>query len=284
MIWNAVQQFPLEQDLRGLSQLLTARGMVHRIVEVDGAQLLEIDDLSRVAEVQAFIASLSETQLKQIAQVPLLADSYSAAEFWGGVKMTPVSALFILLSCLGALIFAVDKQGRWLGWISFLPIYADGFGSLQDSLARGQLWRFITPAFIHFGFMHLLFNSLWIWVLGRRLELYLRWRRYLILFFVSALVANLSQYIWTGISLFGGMSGVIYAFVGYLALAQRLNSHPLLAVPAPLIGFMLAWLLLCMTGAIDFFISGSVANAAHLGGLIAGLVYAWVEFKLLIRR
>ena len=40
------------------------------------------------------------------------------------------------------------------------------------------------------------------------------------------------------------------------------------------IGFMLFWLVLCMTGVVDYFIAGSVANAAHLGGLIAGALYA----------
>jgi GlpG protein len=43
---------------------------------------------------------------------------------------------------------------------------------------------------------------------------------------------------------------------------------------------MLFWLVLCMTGAVDYFISGSVANAAHIGGLIAGGVYAFLTRNL----
>jgi GlpG protein len=42
---------------------------------------------------------------------------------------------------------------------------------------------------------------------------------------------------------------------------------------------MLFWLVLCMTGAIDYFIGGGVANAAHVGGLLAGSVFAYLVIK-----
>src|SRR5690606_25800074 len=125
-------------------------------------------------------------------------------------------------------------------------------------------WRLLTPAFLHFGFFHLLFNSLWMWDLGRRLELGLGWKHYLLFVLCSAVTANLTQYMWGGSALFGGMSGVVYALVGFIWLRQRFDASPVFAVPKSIIAFMLVWLVLCMTGVVDYFIAGSVANAAHV--------------------
>jgi GlpG protein len=74
------------------------------------------------------------------------------------------------------------------------------------------------------------------------------------------------------------MSGVVYALLGFVMVSHKLSPHPLTAVPAGVIGFMLFWLVLCMTGAIDIFLGGGgVANAAHLGGLIAGCLFAFIR-------
>lgn len=72
--------------------------------------------------------------------------------------------------------------------------------------------------------------------------------------------------------MFGGMSGVVYALVGFIWIRHKIAPHPLFAVAPGIIGFMLFWLVFCMTGIVDVFIDGSVANAAHLGGLISGML------------
>lgn len=139
-------------------------------------------------------------------------------------------------------------------------------------MARGEFWRLLTPAFLHFGTFHILFNGLWLWELGRRLELVMGPGRYLMFVVVTAVAANIAQFVG-GPSVFGGMSGVVYALIGYIWMRQRLNPHPVLAVPPGIIGFMLVWLVICLTGIVDRFIAGSVANGAHVGGLLAGM--AW---------
>lgn len=266
-----------------MSQFLNERGVLHRVVEDQGQQLLEVDDPQLIPELRAFIANLkAENVVLPVEQVKP-SQKPGQSGFWEAIRFTPVSAWLILLSCLGALLVQLDETGQWLRWVTFQDIGPQGFVPLGESLRQGQVWRLLTPAFIHFGIFHILFNSLWVWDLGRRLELYLGRKEYLLFFAVTGVLANISQYLWSGPSLFGGMSGVIYAFVGYLACAQRLTSHPLLAVPKGLIAFMVGWLVLCMTGAIDLLISGGVANGAHLGGLIAGFVYALLRHRLLAR-
>ena len=95
-------------------------------------------------------------------------------------------------------------------------------------------------------------------------------------FLITAVASNAAQYLWEPSPFFGGMSGVVYALVGFIAVRQRLVPHPLMAVSSALLGFMLLWLVLCMSGVVDYFMSGSVANAAHVGGLVAGALYALV--------
>ena len=67
---------------------------------------------------------------------------------------------------------------------------------------------------------------------------------------------------------------MVYALVGYIWIRQWLNPNPMLAVPRGIIIFMLAWLVLCFSGVIDYFLAGGIANGAHLGGLLVGMFIA----------
>jgi GlpG protein len=117
------------------------------------------------------------------------------------------------------------------------------------------------------------------WDLGRRLELLLGKRNYILFFIVTAAISNIAQYRWAADNLFGGMSGVVYALVGFIIVSHTLAPNKLTAVPRSVLGFMLFWLVLCMTGVIDYVAGGGVANAAHVGGLLAGAAFAAVTVK-----
>jgi GlpG protein len=158
-------------------------------------------------------------------------------------------------------------------------MYQYSFVPFSESLSSGQIWRFVTPAFLHFGFLHVLFNSLWMWDLGRRLELLVGTKNYVLFFIVTAAISNIAQYRWAADNLFGGMSGVVYGLVGFIIVSHRLSPNKLTAVSPSVLGFMLFWLVLCMTGVIDYFVGGGVANAAHVGGLLAGAAFAALTVK-----
>ena len=273
MNWIAVKSFPLEQDLRELSNYLRARGLQHRITEEQDHQCLWVADETLVPALQDFLArysagSFTPGSLAQGAQPKPVA----APSLVQQAMQVPVVACLILLSALGA--FLVSSNSHLLHWLTFQEFSPTRIIPLADSLAVGEIWRLLTPAFLHFGIFHVLFNSLWLWDLGRRLEYLMGPWPFLLFVVVTGVAANLAQYWWSGLPNFGGMSGVVYALVGFIALRQRLVPHPLVAVPPALIGFMLFWLVLCMTGVVDYFIDGGVANAAHLGGLLAGALYA----------
>ena len=143
------------------------------------------------------------------------------------------------------------------------------FPSVGDE--QWQIWRWFSHALLHFSFLHIAFNLLWWWQLGSDIEQKLGGRRLLVLFFVSALLSGYGQY-WVEGVYFGGLSGVVYALVGYLWMigvrAPQLN----LSIPNPILGFMLIWLVL---GFVQPFLA--IANTAHLVGLMSGVLLGIVE-------
>ncbi len=278
MNWTAVRYFPLDQNLSALSDYLRERGLQHRITEENGQQCLAVVDESVVPALQEFLNQYvaGQVNLPRVENTasndhrPLQPDTNLLDQ----AKQVPVVTGLIVLSILGALLVNTNLGNSWEHYFKFQDFFESRFVPLSESLARGEIWRLLTPAFLHFGIFHVLFNSLWMWDLGRRLEFFLgRWH-FLLFFIITAVAANIAQYIWSGSANFGGMSGVVYALVGFIAVRQRLAPDPAVMVPRALIGFMLFWLVLCMSGVVDYFIAGSVANAAHLGGLIAGGLYA----------
>lgn len=144
--------------------------------------------------------------------------------------------------------------------------------TFSGMLSTGQWWRLATPAFMHFSELHLIFNLLWIWVVGQRIELLQgRWVL-LLLVLVSAMLSNLAQFMISG-PMFGGMSGVVYAVLAYTWLWDKRGFRPVFGLPPALMGFMLLWLVLGYTGMLQMFGMAAVANTAHLVGLLVGLMF-----------
>lgn len=287
MNWTAVRYFPLDQNLSALSNYLRERGLRHRITEENGQQCLAVVDESVVPALQEFlnqyVAGQVDLQCVENTTINHRRSFQDGPNLLEQAKQVPVVVGLIALSFLGALLVETRLGNVWVHHFTFQDIVGSRFIPLSESLARGEIWRLLTPAFLHFGIFHVLFNSLWMWDLGRRLEFFLgRWH-FLLFFIITGVTANVAQYIWSGSANFGGMSGVVYALVGFIAVRQRVAPHPAVAVAPGIIGFMLLWLVLCMSGVVDYFIAGSVANAAHLGGLVAGALYALVTRHLYSR-
>ena len=147
------------------------------------------------------------------------------------------------------------------------------YPSFQNTyLASQEWWRLITPTFLHFSLTHLIFNCLWIYILGSKIELIDGRGVFLTLFLISGLSSNLGQYFLTGDYLFGGLSGVVYGLLGYCFILDLDNRGQRYDLPNALYIFMFIWLLIGFTGLLKIFGFGNVANIAHLVGMIAGFI------------
>jgi GlpG protein len=133
---------------------------------------------------------------------------------------------------------------------------------------------------VHFGILHLAMNAMWYWELGRRIESRQGPWSLLWLTLLFGLVSNVAQFIWGGSSLFGGLSGVLYGLLGYCWIYQRLAPTPVYQLPPGVLVMMLVWLLLCISGVVSAMGFGSIANAAHVGGLLIGCLTGLVAGAL----
>ena len=171
--------------------------------------------------------------------------------------------LVVIIACLA--IYALDAIG--------LPIFDElAFHPTLAQFTDWQAWRYVTPAFIHFSVLHLVFNLLWWWYLGGQIEQRLGSGKLFILLLVGAALPNIAEFFVSG-PRFGGLSGVVYALLGYSWMRARLQPACGLTMPPALMGFMLIWLVL---GFFDM-LGTPTANMAHLVGLLVGLAQGWLD-------
>lgn len=167
------------------------------------------------------------------------------------------------------------------------------FDSIVNSLKpdyrimEGQLWRLITPIFLHLNPIHILFNMYWFYDFGTQIEKRKGAKFFLTFVLILAAVSNffefayLEYYIgvnksqWDNITI-GGMSGVVYGLGGYIWIKCKLDPADGFRLD-PLIALVLfAWFLLGFTGIFDDSY-GSIANFCHAGGLIVGLAWGYAS-------
>jgi GlpG protein len=283
--WIVVKKFPVEQDLTYVTGYLHECKIEHRIYEEAGMQVIAVLDPRLVPSITQLLNELERgTLVIQKNEVDVEPEAASnndnlSPSFSQQAKAAPITIVLILLSILGALIVAFEPEKLWAQYLSFQGACNANSLSLLGCFDSGQIWRLITPTFLHFSFVHIFFNSLAVWDFGRRLEPVMGKANYFFFFIITAALSNIAQYLWHPLVLFGGISGFAYALVGFIMVSQKIAPHASTEIKPAALGFILFWLVLCMTGALDSFIGGGVANAAHIGGLLAGCVYAFLTVK-----
>jgi len=171
----------------------------------------------------------------------------------------------------------------------------DYFATNQNAFAsvgKGQVWRFVTPMFLHGDTFHLLFNMLWIYFLGSVIERLHGSIFFAVLTITTQIAGMLLQVMLPGTDVLTpifqgtpvsflaetlsgspfaiGASGAVYGLFGFLWIRPKVDpGYPIHLVQTNVV-LMLGWLVLCMTPLIP-----GVANGAHLGGLIAGVGFGY---------
>lgn len=145
-------------------------------------------------------------------------------------------------------------------------------GLLKDARAAGDWWRLFTAPFLHGFLPHLLMNGAAMWYLGRRMEVLAGWPHLPLVFLIAA---------WTGGEFSAqlvaaptvGASGGLMGWLGFLLVFETLHGR---LVPRKSRRRLLAGVLLtALIGLVGF---RFIDNAAHAGGLLAGMFYAWIVF------
>ena len=206
-----------------------------------------------------------------LQQTHLRADLDRWLLFYTPLSMRPASAAAEMFRALG-----IETNG---------PAATFTLRDAFAKIAQGQLWRLVTPAFMHANVPHIVFN-VWAFVsVGGMIEARKGRGTMLLLVLLGAAASCAGQATWDALTPGGGMgfvglSGVCYAVFGYAWIRGRLAPHERVGLHPQTAGLMFGWLVLCMIGVI-----GPIANAAHVVGLLVGLaIGAWPQITRRIAR
>lgn len=272
-----IYRFKRNQDPGKISQVLWRQKIGHRIVSRDGFEELWIQDV-RYKPIVEQMLQIYNGDPRHLEAIPVRQSTSIGGKLLQNGLLYPATWILLIASLLVAMVTQLGSNVQWLSYFTISPFefVGDGvhFYSSQGILASGEYWRFFTPALVHFSVMHLVFNAIWVWDIGRRLEKLtgsLIWAMGVI---VLALVSNVLQFWESGSPLFGGLSGVVFGLIGFAWLMPILNKSWPVMISRALMTFFVIWLLLGYSSVPESIGFGKMANTAHAVGLLGGLALA----------
>lgn len=265
---------PIEVNLLRFSQFMHSQGVAHRINEESGKQVIWVHDDRQAALIKEALASWSfeegPTSARDAAlrTSSLFSPKNAIAQLFHAFGRAPVSFLLIGACLLVALVSELGTEPQRVA-ILFYPVlnFSGLFGLLASIDGPLTFLRTFGPMLLHFGELHLVFNMMWLWYFGRQLEsAHPRWL-YVVLILFCSFSGNTAQYLYSEYNNFGGMSGVVYGLVGYTWVVHTLMPRSRLLINNNMfVVFVIALI------AMEVLASSWIASAAHVGGLLAGLV------------
>ena len=148
--------------------------------------------------------------------------------------------------------------------------YPAMLGMKENSLVvQGQIWRLLTPVFLHGSLLHIGFNMYALWVIGGRMERAYGHGKFIALYFLSAYAGNVFSFLFQPSPSLGASTAIfgLLAAEGVLLYLNRKLIHDARNMLQNIITIGVINLIIGMTGGID--------NWGHLGGLLGGLAARW---------
>lgn len=240
--------------------------------------VLEGDDMARARAVQDGLGGQADDREVRASARAIRASRATSAlgraqrfvafrERWhvsSDVGMHPITVGLVLVSVIVAWMTHLGDPTTPL--LQQLSIEPWGSGERFGRVLAGEPWRLLTPMFIHFGLLHLLFNMSWMLTLGSQIEHNHGPLVMIGVVVASEVVGSVAQYLVVGPN-FGGMSGVVYGAFGFVWMHARFGPAGVYTLTDREVVLSMVWFIACATGAF-----GPIANLGHAGGLVAGLL------------
>jgi rhomboid protease GluP len=140
-------------------------------------------------------------------------------------------------------------------------------------ILEGELWRLVTPAFLHSSILHIAFNMYALFVVGRRLERFYGHGRFLLLYLLCAFAGNAFSFVLTRANSLGASTAVFGLFTAegmFIFQNRKLFGSERTRKMIINLGIILA-----MNLVYGFISMSSVDNMGHIGGLLGGIFFAW---------
>jgi rhomboid protease GluP len=250
---------------RNLDKLVDAfsEARISTTPEAMAAELKELEE-SGVMQQDASTAHANDFQWKDIGTVFI-----PRRDLWATPLLLDISVLVYILMVAMGVNFMSPTGEELLAW----------GGNYRPETMDGQWWRLLTACFVHIGLMHLLFNMYALLMVGLRLEPLLGGARVLALYVITGLFASVASLWWHDNTISAGASGAIFGLYGvFLALLTTDLMHK--EVRHQLLGSIGIFVVYNLLNGLK----GSVDNAAHIGGLLSGLVMGFATYLALARK
>lgn len=151
-------------------------------------------------------------------------------------------------------------------------------GGMLGALVRfdpTQLWRLVTPIFVHIGWEHFLLNSLALYFVGQRAEQIYGSVRFLFLYLLSGIAGNVACLVFSPLTISAGASTSLFGIFSALAILGQYSYHPFLRQQGR------SFQILIVLNLIFNLFSPDVSLLGHLGGIFGGVLVAFFLPNLL---
>lgn len=274
MHWVKSAVFSEDIDLSAIDKRLHQESIPHRFTFESGKQVLwlvdSVDQQQVVARVIEWLEHPDKIELSGISEAPKRRIKFQS-------KPAPFTLTLIFLSFVGASLvyFSLGLVRPFSFWDVYRPLGPDD--SIYRDILTGEYWRLITPIFLHFHPLHVLFNSMWIWYLGSMIENASGAMRLGALVLFIALLSNIAQ-ATASPYLFGGLSGINFGLLSYIWLGKKVGNNIDYYLSDAVFYFMTAYMVASALGLLEWLGEVEIADTAHIVGYISGAIAALIIY------
>lgn len=144
-----------------------------------------------------------------------------------------------------------------------------------DIQQKNDFWRYLSHTLVHLSHLHILFNLTWWWIFGGAIEQQLGSSKIISIYIIAGIISGIIQNYFSGYAFFG-LSGVVYAVLGYVFIVNKFTQHNQFNIPS---GFLTMLIVGITFGFISPLIGVNMGNAAHITGLVIGLILGGIHCK-----
>ena len=185
-------------------------------------------------------------------------------------KQSPVTMTLILINVIIFLLTAIASKS--LLDINGLVLVKYG-AKVNYFIDKGEIFRLVTCSFLHGGLMHLVFNMYSLFVVGTVVEKIYGIKKYLSIYFISAITSSALSYFFAPDTISVGASGAIFGVLGaFLWFALKEKEHLQKGVIGNVIAVIILNLYIGLT-------ASNIDNLGHIGGFIGGFLLAIPLYK-----
>lgn len=190
-----------------------------------------------------------------------------------GYFITPIlinsNILIFIVMCVSGVSFFTPEIQDIIDW----------GGNYGPSTTDGGWWRLLSACFLHYGILHLVMNCYALAYVGLLLESYLKKRDFLLTYLFCGILASFTSLYWNTNMVSAGASGAIFGMFGIVLVATACNKIDK-TTKIPLLITIGSFILLNIAGSFKEGVDG----AAHVGGLVSGLLFGIILVLLSKKR